>query len=70
MIVSDQRDAIALLTDAARLGVSVPVETLETHISRIFLAGDRAFKMKGAVMLPYVVFSTTELRLAACGKEV
>lgn len=70
MIVSDQRDAIALLTDAARLGVSVPVETLETHISRIFLAGDRAFKMKRAVKLPYVDFSTPELRLAACGKEV
>lgn len=70
MNLSDQTDAIALLTDAARLGVDAPVETIETHISRIFLAGDRAFKMKRAVKLPYADFSTPELRLAACRKEV
>lgn len=65
-----QTDAIALLTDAGRLGIAAPVETIETHISRIFLAGDRAFKMKRAVKLPYADFSTPELRLAACRKEV
>jgi aminoglycoside phosphotransferase family enzyme/predicted kinase len=70
LILSDQKDAIALLSDAAELGVAPPVETIETHISRIFLAGDRAFKMKRAVKLPYVDFSTAELRLAACRKEV
>lgn len=66
--MSAQKDAIALLSDAA--GAAAPVETIETHISRIFLAGDRAFKMKRAVQLPYVDFSTAELRLAACRKEV
>jgi len=67
---SDQTDAIALLTDTGRLGIAGPIETIETHISRIFLAGDRAFKMKRAVKLPYADFSTPELRLAACRKEV
>ena len=70
MILSEQTDAVALLSDAARLGVAGRVETIETHISRIFLAGDRAFKMKRAVKLPYVDFSTPALRLAACRKEV
>ena len=47
-----------------------PVAAIETHISRIFLAGDRAYKMKRAVKLPYVDFSTPELRLLACSKEI
>lgn len=47
-----------------------PVETIETHISRIFLVGDRVYKMKRAVKLPYADFSTPELRLEACVKEV
>nr|WP_153437468.1 bifunctional aminoglycoside phosphotransferase/ATP-binding protein [Sinorhizobium terangae] len=43
---------------------------METHISRIFLVGKRAFKMKRAVKLPYVDFSTASLRLEACRKEM
>ena len=70
MILPDQTDAVGLLSDSAALGLPGPLETIETHISRIFLAGDRAFKMKRAVKLPYVDFSTPELRLAACCKEV
>jgi len=66
----DQTDAIALLMDTEQLGIAGSIETIETHISRIFLAGDRAFKMKRSVKLPYVDFSTPELRLAACLKEV
>jgi uncharacterized protein len=45
-------------------------EIMETHISRLFLAGKRVFKLKRAVKLPYVDFSTPELRLEACQKEV
>jgi uncharacterized protein len=64
-----RQEAVRFLAEfASRSGE--PVEQIETHISRIFLAGDRAFKMKRAVKLPYVDFSTPELRLAACRKEV
>ena len=70
MIAGPQQKAIALLMDSASHRSSEPVEQIETHISRIFLAGDRAYKMKRAVKLPYVDFSTPELRLAACEKEV
>jgi len=65
----EQTDTVAFLSDpAAHKGAAV--ETMETHISYIFLAGDRAYKMKRAVRLPYADFSTPGLRLAACRKEL
>jgi aminoglycoside phosphotransferase family enzyme/predicted kinase len=70
MMARLQQESIALLMDPASHGLSQSVEAIETHISRIFLAGDRAYKMKRAVHLPYADFSTPELRLAACEKEV
>ncbi|NGO55689.1 AAA family ATPase [Allomesorhizobium camelthorni] len=70
MIVDDQRAAASLLMAPAFHRIAEPVEAIETHISRVFLAGDRVFKMKRAVKLPYVDFSTPILRLAACEKEV
>lgn len=70
MITEDQGDAIAFLSKPETYGLAAPVETMETHISRIFLAGERAYKMKRALKLPYVDFSTPNLRLAACEKEV
>lgn len=68
--MEDQQQAIALFGDPSATGQPGPAETMETHISRIFLAGDRVWKMKRAVKLPYADFSTPELRLAACRKEV
>jgi len=70
MISEDQDAVVAFLSRAESHGLAGPVELIETHISRIFLVGDRAFKLKRAVKLPYVDFSTYELRLAACEKEV
>jgi uncharacterized protein len=70
MIVGDQQAAAAFLLDPAWYGATGPVEAIETHISRIFLVGQRAYKMKRTVKLPYVDFSTPTLRLAACEKEV
>lgn len=68
--MEDQQQAIALFSDAQATGQPGPAEQMETHISRIFLAGDRVWKMKRAVKLPYADFSTPQLRLAACRKEV
>jgi aminoglycoside phosphotransferase family enzyme/predicted kinase len=70
MIVDDQQAAVSFLLDPASYGAAGSVEAIETHISRIFLIGERAFKMKRAVKLPYVDFSTPALRLAACEQEV
>lgn len=65
-----QQEVIAFLTDSASHDGKEPVERIETHISRIFLVGDRAFKLKRPVHYPYVDFSTPGLRLQACEKEV
>jgi aminoglycoside phosphotransferase family enzyme/predicted kinase len=62
-------EAFVLLAHRASLDLAA-VEAMETHISRILLAGDRAYKMKRAVKLPYADFSTPELRFAACLREV
>jgi aminoglycoside phosphotransferase family enzyme/predicted kinase len=69
MVVEDQSETIAFLKQyAGRRGR--PVETMTTHISTVFLAGDRAFKLKRAVRFPYVDFSTPERRLASCEAEL
>ncbi|PLW78467.1 AAA family ATPase [Cohaesibacter celericrescens] len=70
MITDDQKAVTVFLSDAASYGLSGAVEMIETHISRIFLVGDRAFKLKRAVKLPYVDFSTFKLRLNTCLREV
>ena len=46
------------------------IERIETHISHLFLGGNLALKMKKAVRLPYLDFSTLELRERFCRREV
>jgi aminoglycoside phosphotransferase family enzyme/predicted kinase len=46
------------------------VETIETHISWVFLAGDRAYKVKKPVRLGFLDYGTLAKRLAACREEV
>ncbi len=43
---------------------------VETHTSIVLLLGDRAFKVKKPVRLPFVDLSTRERRLANCRDEV
>ena len=47
-----------------------PVVALETHMSWIFLAGERAYKLKKPVRFAYLDFSTLALREAACRAEL
>lgn len=71
MSIGDQGRTIAFLTDPKTYGdLHSDIVTIETHISLVVLAGERAFKLKRAVRLPYVDFSTVDLRLAACQREV
>ncbi|MFB9947222.1 AAA family ATPase [Rhizobium puerariae] len=69
-MTEDQSSTIAFLADPATHGLKNPVDTIETHISVIVLAGDRAYKMKKALKLPYVDFSTAAIREEACRKEI
>lgn len=46
------------------------IARIDTHGASVFLAGDRAYKLKRAVKFPYMDFSTSAKRLAACVAEV
>ncbi|MEO1608157.1 MAG: AAA family ATPase [Pseudomonadota bacterium] len=46
------------------------VQRIETHGALIFLAGPNAYKLKRAVRLPYLDFSTIAKREAACRNEL
>jgi len=46
------------------------VEVRQTHISAVFLAGDRAFKIKKPVALGFLDFSSLEQRRHFCDEEV
>ncbi|NIX78341.1 AAA family ATPase [Microvirga terricola] len=69
MIVSDQSDVVSFIEDILKQR-GWNLETIATHASLVFLAGDRAYKLKRAVSYPYLDFSTSEKRLAACQTEV
>lgn len=68
-VVEDQGEIVARLADPACHG-GAPVERIETHGAFVFLAGDRAFKMKRAVRFPFMDFSTRAKRRAAAVREV
>jgi hypothetical protein len=64
-----QRDVIAWLASPAAHG-GHEVERIDTHSAIVFLAGDRALKLKRAVRYDYLDFSTEPLRRQACEAEV
>ena len=69
MITETQDEVVAFLASPSTHGGS-PVERIETHASIIFLAGERAWKLKRAVLYDYLNFSTLERRKAMCEAEV
>jgi uncharacterized protein len=64
-----QQEWVAFLASGAAFGGEVPVH-IQTHISHLFLVGDRAYKMKRAVLLNFADLSTLEKRLDACQREL
>ncbi len=68
---SQQAAVVALLSRPETFGPGVRrVERIDTHISQVFLAGDGAWKLKRAVVLPFLDFSTAERRRLACEAEL
>ncbi|MGJ4949675.1 hypothetical protein [Bradyrhizobium sp. HKCCYLS20291] len=51
------------------LSAPAAVVARETHMSWVFLAGDRVYKLKKPVRFPYLDFSTLERRETACRAE-
>ena len=66
---SGQAEAIAFLGDS-RNHDGAKVRRFETHAALVFVAGNRAYKIKRAVRYPYLDFSTLEQRCAALQREL
>jgi len=60
----DQREVLAFLSRGEG------VERIDTHVSAIFLKADRALKVKRAVALSYLDYSTLALRRRFCEAEL
>jgi aminoglycoside phosphotransferase family enzyme/predicted kinase len=63
-----QAHILAFLAKAATHGGIRP-RRIDTHISAIFLAGERVWKLKKAVRLPFLDFTELAARKAACDAE-
>ena len=67
----DQDDVIAFLADPATHGhAKGDVKRIDTHGAIVFLAGNRAYKIKRAVKYPYLDFTTLEKREEAIRAEI
>jgi aminoglycoside phosphotransferase family enzyme/predicted kinase len=68
--VADQSEVFAFMADARSHGLSEGVHRLDTHGAAVFLAGPNAYKIKRAVLFPFMDYSTLEKRKAACEAEI
>ncbi|MCC6778463.1 MAG: AAA family ATPase [Hyphomicrobiales bacterium] len=64
-----QEAVFALLADPATHG-GAAVRRIDTHAASVFLAGERAYKVKRAVRFPFLDYSTRARRRAACEQEL
>ena len=69
MTEKTQSAVIAFLENPAAHG-GISVKRLDTHAASVFLVGDRALKIKRAIRLPFLDYSTLEKRKAACEAEL
>src|SRR5215468_6693616 len=67
---NSQSEVIDFLADPNSYSGVDRVERFETHGNLVFLAGSEAWKIKRAVRLAYMDFSTLEKRHVACLREV
>ena len=64
-----QEAVFALLADPATHG-GAEVKRVDTHAALVFLAPERAIKVKRAVQFPFLDYSTLDKRKAACEGEL
>ena len=70
MIVEDQSEVVAFLSRPESYRVRSPVRRIDTHGAMVFLAGERAVKLKRAVRFDYMDYSTVDKRRLACEAEL
>ena len=66
---TSQQAVIDFLGDPATHG-GAAVKRIDTHAATVFLAGERALKIKRAVRFPVLDYSTLDRRKAACAAEL
>src|SRR5256885_245208 len=64
-----QEEVFALLSKPATHG-GAAVRRIDTHAASVFLAGERAYKVKRAVKFPFLDYSTLAKRKTACEAEL
>jgi aminoglycoside phosphotransferase family enzyme/predicted kinase len=69
MTTEDQSNVVAFLSSPAT-HAGAAVERIDTHASIVFLAGERAWKLKRPVRYDYLDYSTADRRRAMCEAEV
>lgn len=70
MNAGKQTEIVAFLSESGSYGVSSPVERIDTHISIVFLAGERAYKLKRDIRFSYLDYSDPDERRRFCEAEV
>ena len=68
VVLGDQSDVIRYLSSPDAHGGGV--ERIDTHASVLFLAGQRAWKLKRAIRYDYLDYSTVERRRSMCEREL
>lgn len=74
-VVGDQSAVMDFMADPASHGLSPDdkysqVVRIDTHGAAVFLAGDKAYKIKRAVCFPFMDFSTLARREESCRAEI
>jgi uncharacterized protein len=65
-----QQEVLSYMGSAAAHGLPSAPRRIDTHCSVIFLAGDDVYKIKRAVKLPFLDYSTLEKRKHFCDREL
>lgn len=64
-------DKVRFLSDpSAYSHAASEVRVIETHMSFVFLAGEKVYKLKKPVLFPFLDFSTPQAREAMCREEL
>ncbi len=67
--IDSQAEVLTFLGDPATYR-GAAVKRIDTHAASVFLAGDRALKVKRAVRFPFLDYSTLRKRKQACDAEL
>ena len=70
MTATDPQEKIFSFLLDPRTHAGAAVKRIDTHAASVFLAGERAYKVKRAVRFPFLDYSTLEKRKAACFREL